>query len=232
MQSKQLGARTIGLSSLLAAAVMFSLAPTAQAAGDEPDPVTFRENLMKNGNLRTQGTGEGFAWHAAGSTDTFLEAYLVYQDPRWLEEASKYYDFYIGKLQKDPDESKLPMIEKAYAAESNAAIKQQLGLVRAAALLSSSDGAKRMAAAKLLAPEGRSSLAAALPALEATDWTAPALEEAARAHAEASGLKLGQVAQPLRAALTGKAASPPLFAMLALLGRVESLNRLRAYTSS
>jgi len=88
------------------------------------------------------------------------------------------------------------------------------------------------AAAKLLAPEGRAALAAALPALEATDWTAPALEEAARAHAEASGLKLGQVAQPLRAALTGKAASPPLFAMLALLGRAESLNRLRAYTSS
>ena len=87
-------------------------------------------------------------------------------------------------------------------------------------------------AAKLLSPEGRAVLAAVLPALEATDWTAPALEEAARAHAEARGLKLGQVAQPLRAALTGKAVSPPLFAMLALLGRAESLNRLKAYASS
>jgi glutamyl-tRNA synthetase len=87
-------------------------------------------------------------------------------------------------------------------------------------------------AAKLLSPEGRAVLAAVLPALEASDWTAPALEEAARAHAEARGLKLGQVAQPLRAALTGKAVSPPLFAMLALLGRAESLNRLKAYTGS
>ncbi len=88
------------------------------------------------------------------------------------------------------------------------------------------------AAARLLTPEGRAALAAALPALEATDWTGPALEDAARAHAEATGQKLGQVAQPLRAALTGKASSPPLFEMLALLGRAESLNRLRAYAGS
>jgi len=85
------------------------------------------------------------------------------------------------------------------------------------------------AAEKLLSPEGRANLAAVLPALEATDWSAPALEAAARAHAEAHGLKLGAVAQPLRAALTGKASSPPLFEMLALLGREESSIRLRAY---
>ena len=85
------------------------------------------------------------------------------------------------------------------------------------------------AAAKLLPPEARAGLGRVLPALEATDWTGPALEAAARAFAEANGLKLGQVAQPLRAALTGKASSPPLFEMLALLGREESLTRLRAY---
>ena len=85
------------------------------------------------------------------------------------------------------------------------------------------------AADKLLTPEARAALATALPALDATDWTGPALEAAARAHAEATGVKLGQVAQPLRAALTGKASSPPLFEMLALLGREESLIRLRAY---
>jgi len=84
-------------------------------------------------------------------------------------------------------------------------------------------------AAKLLSPQARSLLAATLPVLEATDWSGPALEEAARSFAEAKGLKLGDVAQPLRAALTGKAVSPPLFAMLALLGREESLLRLRAY---
>jgi len=88
------------------------------------------------------------------------------------------------------------------------------------------------AAAKLLSPEGRATLAGALPRLEAANWSGPALEAAARAHAEAHGLKLGQVAQPLRAALTGKASSPPLFEMLALLGKAESLNRLRAYAGS
>jgi len=96
-----------------------------------------------------------------------------------------------------------------------------------------SDGPRTLdeAAAKLLTPEGRAALAAVLPALEATDWSGPALEAAARAFAEAKGLKLGQVAQPLRAALTGKASSPPLFEMLALLGREESTTRLRAYAA-
>src|SRR4051812_23325895 len=95
------------------------------------------------------------------------------------------------------------------------------------------DGPRTLDAAadKLLTAEARAVLAAALPALETTDWTGPALEAAARAHAEATGVKLGQVAQPLRAALTGKASSPPLFEMLALLGREESLIRLRAYAA-
>jgi len=95
------------------------------------------------------------------------------------------------------------------------------------------DGPRQLdeAAAKLLTPEARQGLAKVLPALEATDWTGPALEAAARSFAEQNGMKLGQVAQPLRAALTGKASSPPLFEMLALLGREESLVRLRAYSA-
>ncbi|MBN9590165.1 MAG: glutamate--tRNA ligase [Alphaproteobacteria bacterium 64-11] len=85
------------------------------------------------------------------------------------------------------------------------------------------------AAEKLLTPDAREGLARVLPVLEATDWSVTALEAAARGFAEDAGLKLGQVAQPLRAALTGRTSSPPLFEMLALLGRKESLNRLRAY---
>jgi glutamyl-tRNA synthetase len=85
------------------------------------------------------------------------------------------------------------------------------------------------AAQKLLTPEARAALAGTLPALEATDWSGAALEAAARSFAEGQGLKLGQVAQPLRAAITGKAASPPLFEAMAILGRDESLARLRAY---
>lgn len=85
------------------------------------------------------------------------------------------------------------------------------------------------AAEKLLSTPSRELVRRTLAVLEATDWTAPKLEDAARAFAEARGLKLGQVAQPLRAAITGKATSPPLFAMMALLGREESLTRIRAY---
>ncbi|RYY81779.1 MAG: urea ABC transporter permease subunit UrtB, partial [Comamonadaceae bacterium] len=57
----------------------------------------------------------------------------------------------VASLQKDPDEARLPLIEKAYAAEQDARLKEQLGLVRAAALLGSSDKAKRLDAARLLA---------------------------------------------------------------------------------
>ncbi|MBV9992543.1 MAG: glutamate--tRNA ligase [Alphaproteobacteria bacterium] len=84
------------------------------------------------------------------------------------------------------------------------------------------------AAQKNIAP---AVIADVLPFLETTDWTGAALEAAARAFADAKGMKLGQVAQPLRAALTGKGNSPPLFDMMAVLGREESLARLRAYVT-
>ncbi|MGA9867348.1 MAG: glutamate--tRNA ligase, partial [Acetobacteraceae bacterium] len=54
---------------------------------------------------------------------------------------------------------------------------------------------------------------------------------ALRRFAEATGRKLGQVAQPLRAALTGSTMSPGIDATLAALGREEALSRLRAITS-
>ncbi|MGA9797300.1 MAG: glutamate--tRNA ligase [Rhizomicrobium sp.] len=86
-------------------------------------------------------------------------------------------------------------------------------------------------AEKLLTADARSVLGKLIPALSGTDWSAPALEDAARTLATELGLKLGQVAQPIRAALTGKTTSPPIFAMLAVLGPDESLVRLRAYAS-
>jgi glutamyl-tRNA synthetase len=58
------------------------------------------------------------------------------------------------------------------------------------------------------------------------EWTAPATEAAVRSVAEAAGVKLGQVAQPLRAALTGRATSPGIFDVLVLIGREESLARI------
>ena len=58
------------------------------------------------------------------------------------------------------------------------------------------------------------------------DWTAAMLEQEARAMAEGEGVKLGQIAQPLRAAVTGSAQSPGLFEVLEVLGRDEVLGRI------
>lgn len=58
------------------------------------------------------------------------------------------------------------------------------------------------------------------------EWAPAPLEAAVRAYVEESGIKLGQAAQPLRAALTGRAMSPGLFDVMAVLGREETLARL------
>jgi len=82
-------------------------------------------------------------------------------------------------------------------------------------------------AAQLLSGDGARLLARIHAALSALDeWSAPATEAAVRGVAETAGVKLGQVAQPLRAALTGRATSPGIFDVLVLLGREESLARL------
>jgi glutamyl-tRNA synthetase len=82
-------------------------------------------------------------------------------------------------------------------------------------------------AASLLA-EGRSRLAGITEKLQAvSDWSAQSVEAVVREHAEAIGAKLGQVAQPLRAALTGRVTSPGLFDVMAVLGKDETLLRLQ-----
>ncbi|MCA3655005.1 MAG: glutamate--tRNA ligase [Methylobacterium sp.] len=80
----------------------------------------------------------------------------------------------------------------------------------------------------ILAKDGKAILARLLARLEAVPlWETASLEEAVRAEAESSGLKLGALAQPLRAALTGRATSPGIFEVLVVLGREECLGRLR-----
>src|SRR5262245_33618528 len=69
-------------------------------------------------------------------------------------------------------------------------------------------------------------LAAAFEGL--TDWNEAALEDAVRRFAEVEKVKLGQVAQPLRVALTGSTASPGIFEVLAILGPAEARTRLLA----
>ena len=83
------------------------------------------------------------------------------------------------------------------------------------------------AAAGLLTSDARTVLAAAHAALDAVhNWDTEALDAAVRQVAEDRALKLGQVAQPLRAALTGRKTSPGIFDVLVLLGREESLGRI------
>src|SRR5690606_34495583 len=78
-------------------------------------------------------------------------------------------------------------------------------------------------AAKLLTPQARARLAALAEEFAKVEWTAEALEATLRAYVAREGVKLGEAAQPLRAALTGRAYSPGIFDVLAALGREESL---------
>jgi glutamyl-tRNA synthetase len=80
----------------------------------------------------------------------------------------------------------------------------------------------------LLTPEAKLLLRELAPALATSDFTPSGIDAALRDFADAHGKKLGQVAQPLRAALTGSTASPPIDATAAALGREEVLARIAA----
>jgi glutamyl-tRNA synthetase len=108
---------------------------------------------------------------------------------------------------------------------------------RAANILELSDGAAFLfrtrplaldeGATALLEGDARTLLGQLHAALDAVGtWDTEALETAVREVAEAAGVKLGAVAQPLRAALVGRRTSPGIFDVLDLLGREESLGRI------
>lgn len=107
--------------------------------GQGTDPVTGKElavpadadDVVSNNRMR-------------GEIDSALAALKLFSKDDALRLSA------VRQLQKDPDESKLPVIEKALAAERNPAIREQLALVRAAALLGGSDKAKRLEAATAL----------------------------------------------------------------------------------
>ena len=84
-------------------------------------------------------------------------------------------------------------------------------------------------ATAILNPDARARLSRLAKTLETTPWDPASLEKRVRALAETEGVKLGDIAQPLRAALTGKTNSPPIFDVLAVLGPEEALIRIRAH---
>ncbi len=82
-------------------------------------------------------------------------------------------------------------------------------------------------AAGLLDADARSLLRDLAGVLETLgDWNPSAIETAVRGYAAENGIRLGAAAQPLRASLTGKTASPGIFDVLAVLGKEESLGRI------
>ena len=152
------------------------------------------------------------------------------------------------------DESRLTdiLIDTLPYLENGAALAEKLTPARRAQLMAAMPGLKERAktlleladsaaflfadrpltldekAAGLVGGPATAILRGAQEALRAvnTDWNAGSAEAAIRAYAEEAGVKLGAVAQPLRAALTGRSTSPGVFDVLAVLGRDESLARI------
>lgn len=82
-------------------------------------------------------------------------------------------------------------------------------------------------AIKILSDEAKTRLAAVLPQLESLEnWEESAIEQTVRAFAESSGEKLGNIAQPLRASVTGSNVSPGIFEVMAILGKAECVARI------
>lgn len=82
-------------------------------------------------------------------------------------------------------------------------------------------------ASQILTDEAKQTLSALrADVAEIEEWTEENVQAAAKAYADANELKLGKVAQPLRAALTGTTVSPGIFEVMAVLGREETLARL------
>jgi glutamyl-tRNA synthetase len=132
-----------------------------------------------------------------------------------------------------------PILQKYDAAMRTKLLRAMPGLKeRAKTLIELLDGANFLFAERplpmddkaktILSPEGRAHVRQLVPRFAAlADWTAAAMEEVVRAYVDETKVKLGQVAQPLRAALTGRSTSPGIFDVLEVLGREESLSRLQ-----
>jgi glutamyl-tRNA synthetase len=81
--------------------------------------------------------------------------------------------------------------------------------------------------ARLLLTDGaRETLAGLKGTLEKVLWNRQEIEQAVRRYAQEADLQVGAIAQPLRAALTGSNASPPIFEVMEVLGREECLMRM------
>ena len=130
----------------------------------------------------------------------------------------------IGRDLSQAEEVRLPLAIDALRERSQTLVELA---DKAGFLLDARPLAMEKKATKLIADDVPELLAKAHTCLSAlTDWNKDVLSTALRGLAETEGMKLGKLAQPLRAALTGRNASPGIFEVLYFLGRQESLDRI------
>jgi glutamyl-tRNA synthetase len=138
-------------------------------------------------------------------------------------------------------ERALPFLQKRGLETTRPAVEAVVPLIRERAT-TFADAADRLdfvfreppeldtaAVTKLLVPASAPRLRDLAAVIEKVEpWTAPALEAAVNAWVPGTGLPMKDIAQPARVALTGRAASPGLFDVIAVLGKERALRRLRA----
>ncbi len=173
-----------------------------------------------------EGVGKGPSRFDFKKLDALNAHYLRHGDPAGTVSAAA--PFFETELGRPLDDDQRALLETALPLLSERA-KTLRDLVSGGGFLFTERPIEPdEKAQEILTDAARKILARRLPQLEALgSWDAETLGQTIRAFAEAEGLTLGSIGPAVRGALTGGTASPGIFDVLALLGRAESLARLR-----
>jgi len=200
-------------------------------------PEALRNYLLRlgwsHGDAEIISTAQAIEWFGLDAVGRgaarFDFAKLDSLNGHYIREAedTRLVDLVAGRFGRPLDQTALARLGAAMPglkprAKTLAELAERAGFAVAERPISIDDKAQKLLEGE--APALLAGLRAALEALAA--WNEPALEAAVRAYAEDQGVKLGTVAQPLRAALTGTTASPGIFEVMVVLGRAESLGRI------
>lgn len=154
---------------------------------------------------------------------------LAHVNGHYIREAddARLADLVAARLPQAPDAAGLDLLRRAMPALKPRAADLNELADNTAFLFATRPLPIEESAAPLLAGDAPALLSQLHTALDAVErWDTETTEHAVRSVADAAGVKLGAVAQPLRAALTGRRTSPGIFDVLELLGREESLGRI------
>ena len=210
-------------------------------------PVAFRNYLARlgwsHGDDEIMSTDDMIRWFEIGDVNKgaarFDMAKLEAVNAEWIRRTSD--DELVEQLEATLPHIMPPMpIHNGMTDENRERLRRAMpGLKeRARTLVDLADAASYIfisrpieldeKAAAILAGSGHEHVGALAKRLERIDnWNAETIEGVVRAYADEVGAKLGKVAQPLRAALTGRTTSPGIFDVLDVLGREETIDRLR-----